>query len=392
MTNKHVQAETWNMRLWPSSILIFTCCSCLGFYPSHASTVTLNLAPKILQLAQASSTVLTKSDVLSSGTQGSEVQVLQTQLKELGYYKGVADGDYGETTEIAVAKFQQAKGLIADGIAGKTTRESLQAAITAKNPVVSTPKPTPKAITQPKQTRRGFIWWSLLGLGLLGTIGAILYLIRRFTRSPQIQESEISDPETLNAANQDPVKPTLPELEENTEEETFIQTTARPATKLLPPEKTTRLAKLNIIDELIKDLHSPDPMKRNKAIWDLGQQGDSRAINPLVDLMIDADSQQHGLILAALAEIGIRTLKPMNRALAVSMQDESPEVRQNAIRDLARVYDMMGQMSQILRHAAEDTDPEVQATARYALNHLNRVRGLPKKEDQPEDSHQEQQP
>ncbi len=78
----------------------------------------------------------------------------------------------------------------------------------------------------------------------------------------------------------------------------------------------------------------------------------------MVDLMIDADSQQSSLILAALAEIGIRTLKPMNRALAVSMQDESPQVRQNAICDLARVYDMMGQMSQILRHAVEDTDPK----------------------------------
>nr|WP_041233994.1 peptidoglycan-binding protein [Cylindrospermum stagnale] len=379
------------MRLWPSSILIFTCFSGLGFYPSYASTVTPNLAPKILELAQASSTVPPSSTDLSSGTQGPDVQVLQTQLKELGYYKGVVDGDYGESTGIAVAKFQQAKGLIADGIAGKTTRESLQAAITAKNSVVSTPKPTPKPITQPKQTRRGFIWWSLLGLGLLGTIGAILYLIRRFTRSPQIQESQTLERETLNAASQDPVTPPLPKSEDNAEEVTFIQTTARP-TKLLPPEKTSRLAKLNIVDELIKDLHSPDPIKRRKAIWDLGQQGDSRAINPLVDLMIDADSQQHGLILAALAEIGIRTLKPMNRALAVSMQDESPDVRQNAIRDLARVYDMMGQMSQILRHAAEDTDPEVQATARYALNHLNRVRGLPKQEDQPEDTPQEPQP
>ena len=95
---------------------------------------------------------------------------------------------------------------------------------------------------------------------------------------------------------------------------------------------------------------------------------------------MSADSQQNGLILSALAEIGIRTLKPMNRALAISIQSENPQVRQNAIRDLVRLYDMMAQMSQILRHALEDTDPEVQATARYALNQINRLRVVPEQQ------------
>jgi HEAT repeat protein len=119
----------------------------------------------------------------------------------------------------------------------------------------------------------------------------------------------------------------------------------------------------------------------------LGQQGDSRAIQHLVDLMIDADSQENSLILAALAEIGIRTLKPMNRALAISIQDENPQVRQNAIRDLTRIYDMMSQMSQMLRHALDDPDPDVQATARYALIQMNRMRSLPEQQGLTEDSH-----
>jgi HEAT repeat protein len=127
----------------------------------------------------------------------------------------------------------------------------------------------------------------------------------------------------------------------------------------------------------MEELQSDDATKRRKAIWNIGQKGDSRAVQPLVELLMSADSQQNGLILSALAEIGIRTLKPMNRALALSIQSENPQVRQNAIRDLVRLYDMMAQMSQILRHALEDTDPEVQATARYALNQINRLRVVP---------------
>ena len=199
-------------------------------------------------------------------------------------------------------------------------------------------------------------------------------------------QSEISETKSLSEANKNPMISPSPETVTNPE-------TATPpfTTQLLLPEKTSRLAKLNIVDELIQDLRSSDPTKRRKAIWDLGQQGDSRAIQPMVDLMIDADSQESSLILAALAEIGIRTLKPMNRGLAMSLQDESPQVRQNAIRDLTRVYDMMGQMSQMLQHALDDPDAEVQATARYALTQMNRMRGLPEQQSLPEDSHNDSQ-
>ncbi|MGD1910571.1 MAG: HEAT repeat domain-containing protein, partial [Rivularia sp. (in: cyanobacteria)] len=121
---------------------------------------------------------------------------------------------------------------------------------------------------------------------------------------------------------------------------------------------------------------------RRKAIWELGQKGDSRAIQPLVEQMVHCDSQQRSLILAALAEIGTRTLKPMNRALAVSMQDESADVRKNAIRDLTRVYDMMTQITQMLAMATEDEDPEVQQVAKYAISHMNRITILPSEEQE----------
>lgn len=149
-----------------------------------------------------------------------------------------------------------------------------------------------------------------------------------------------------------------------------------PAAEALEVREPTRLAKINIIDELIKDLQNPDPTKRRKAIWELAQRGDSRAMQPLLELLMDADSKQRSLILEALSQIGNRTLKPMNRALAISLQDDNAEVRKNAIRDLTRIYDMMAQATQLLRHAVDDPDVEVQETARWALNQLGRIRGI----------------
>jgi HEAT repeat protein len=118
-------------------------------------------------------------------------------------------------------------------------------------------------------------------------------------------------------------------------------------------------------------------VKRQKAVWELGQRGDTRAVQPLVELMVDSDSKQRSLILAALSEIGTRTLKPLSRALAISLQDNNAEVRKNAIRDLTRVYDLVAQISQLLHHATEDPDQEVRETARWALGQLNRIRTVP---------------
>lgn len=135
-----------------------------------------------------------------------------------------------------------------------------------------------------------------------------------------------------------------------------------------------RLSRIDVLEEMVRELRSVDPAKRQKAIWELGQRGDTRAVQPLVDLMTDSDSRQRSLILAALSEIGTRTLKPLSRALAISLQDENPEVRKNAIRDLTRVYDLVAQISQLLQHATDDPDVEVRQTAQWALTQLNRIR------------------
>ena len=66
---------------------------------------------------------------LQRGFTGSDdVREMQKKLKELGYYKGSADGDFGPGTEDAVIAFQKANGLTADGKAGPKTLEKLYGA------------------------------------------------------------------------------------------------------------------------------------------------------------------------------------------------------------------------------------------------------------------------
>ncbi|MEH2169090.1 MAG: peptidoglycan-binding domain-containing protein [Nostoc sp.] len=63
--------------------------------------------------------------ILRIGLHGSEVVKLQQQLKKLGFLKGDADGDFGETTEAAVKAAQKRYGLEADGVVGGSTWEVL---------------------------------------------------------------------------------------------------------------------------------------------------------------------------------------------------------------------------------------------------------------------------
>lgn len=55
------------------------------------------------------------------GATGSDVEELQTLLKNGGYYKGAVDGLFGPGTERSVEKFQRRHNLTVDGIVGKNT-------------------------------------------------------------------------------------------------------------------------------------------------------------------------------------------------------------------------------------------------------------------------------
>lgn len=66
-------------------------------------------------------TVSVNVGTVQKGTNSASCYVLQAYLKNKGYYTGIVDGIAGSLTEKAIKKFQAAKGLTADGIAGAKT-------------------------------------------------------------------------------------------------------------------------------------------------------------------------------------------------------------------------------------------------------------------------------
>ena len=77
---------------------------------------------------------------LSLGKEGEDVYWLQMKLKELGFYTGTVTGQYREGTQKAVKAYQRARGLEADGTAGKQTLQYLYNEV-AKSQITQTPAP-----------------------------------------------------------------------------------------------------------------------------------------------------------------------------------------------------------------------------------------------------------
>ena len=97
-----------------------------------AGTKTLNaIAAAVARKGGTSASTSTSGTTLKLNSQGTKVTQLQQDLKQLGYYYAEITGNFGEKTEAAVKKFQQAKGLTADGVAGTGTLNAIAAAITA---------------------------------------------------------------------------------------------------------------------------------------------------------------------------------------------------------------------------------------------------------------------
>jgi len=397
------------------SLWLVTCLTCIGVIPATPlgfrananemiqettnSTDTFvsveqrsdNITPN-LELAQAESPLPSAPSSpaaqdlpdLAPGSEGQFVTQLQTMLQELDYYDAAIDGQYGASTAEAVAEFQQAVGITAEGRVNAETWERLISAQATDSPEatsVSTeasPATDPPAEAEPAEatdtSNGGLTWWILSFLVVLGVAGGLFY----FLRMEKLEAKRPTSSLRGGLADQPPTLDSTRPYQNGSGNRDLVRSevVSGHMEDASDMEGTSRLSKIDIVQELVRDLHSPDPSKRRKAIWELGQRGDSQSLQPLVDMMIDADSSQRNLILAAISEIGVRSLKPVNRALLISLQDNSPDVRKNAIRDLTRIYDQVAQVSHLLRHAAEDGDDEVRETARWALGQLNRIKTL----------------
>ncbi len=88
------------------------------------SWILLKLLPVVVMLSIVS--LVSAAHALENGDSGLEVTELQTRLSNQGYYDGPITGYYGPLTQEAVIRFQQERGLAADGIAGERTLSALE--------------------------------------------------------------------------------------------------------------------------------------------------------------------------------------------------------------------------------------------------------------------------
>lgn len=108
-----------------------------------AITPTPSITPRTVRITEdpALPTSTPTPCILQKNSIGIEVKQLQQRLKDLGYYSGDVDGQYGTSTQTAVTAFQAQHGLKADGVAGEQTLAILY----SESAQTFVPTPTPSA-------------------------------------------------------------------------------------------------------------------------------------------------------------------------------------------------------------------------------------------------------
>lgn len=112
------------------------------------------LAALDLDPIQAAPDLVAQADypILTAGSSGDRVSHLQATLKLLGFYSGDVDGTYSQATQDAVARFQSAAGIAADGIVGPSTWDKLLPAPDAVAAIPSGEVPLAPPASSPAST------------------------------------------------------------------------------------------------------------------------------------------------------------------------------------------------------------------------------------------------
>ncbi len=147
-----------------SSVIVFETAT-----PAPDTTTAGQATIQVVTAGPATPT-LTPPSLQVGFTNSDEVRALQKRLKELGYYSGSIDGDFGKGTEDAVKAFQKANGLKADGKAGAQTLAKLnsrnaisraEANATPTKRVTAAPTkrvtPTPRPTATPDLSREYYL-------------------------------------------------------------------------------------------------------------------------------------------------------------------------------------------------------------------------------------------
>ena len=88
----------------------------MHWFPKHGKSMDTFRA----DVAKEINNAIVNYPVLRKGDKGDDVKTMQSKLNEFGYNL-VADGDFGNKTEIALKDFQSKNNLTADGICGEKT-------------------------------------------------------------------------------------------------------------------------------------------------------------------------------------------------------------------------------------------------------------------------------
>lgn len=114
-----------------------------------AITPTPSITPRTVRITEdpALPTSTPTPCILQKNSIGIEVKQLQQRLKDLGYYSGDVDGQYGAGTQTAVTAFQAQHGLKADGVAGEQTLAMLYSGSAQTFVPTPTPSATPAMLS-----------------------------------------------------------------------------------------------------------------------------------------------------------------------------------------------------------------------------------------------------
>jgi hypothetical protein len=93
--------------------------------PTAGPITSVSLSIPTTTAAKSTAAPTLPTGTLKPGDSGAQVRALQRALKALGYPVGTIDGQYGPSTKTAVASFQHAAGLTADGVFGPKTLNAL---------------------------------------------------------------------------------------------------------------------------------------------------------------------------------------------------------------------------------------------------------------------------
>ena len=87
-------------------------------------------AALLLGLLLTLTVTYSQAAVLSLGSRGERVALIQQRLKDWGYYSGDVDGIFGRGTHNAVVRFQRHNNLAVDGQVGKKTAAAMGISLT----------------------------------------------------------------------------------------------------------------------------------------------------------------------------------------------------------------------------------------------------------------------